>query len=671
MNILTAANICKSHSEKILIDDISLGINEGEKIGLIGVNGTGKSTLLRIIAGVENSDSGRIVKGNNINIEYLPQNPHFEDGITVLEQVFNSTSPVMNAIRDYERAIQALNNASRDGVQGEALKIKEKELIAFTQKMDVMGAWDVESEAKNILTRLGITDYNADVKILSGGQRKRVAMAGALIRTSELLILDEPTNHIDNNIVDWLEKHLNKRKGALLMVTHDRYFLERVANRIIELDRGKLYSYQANYSRFLGMKADREELEMASERKRQNLLRNELDWIRRGAKARSTKQKARIDRFEALQDQKTASINGNIEIKAGAARLGKKIIELDNISKGYNGVNLITDFSYIVQRADRIGIIGPNGIGKSTLLKIIACKLAPDEGSVSTGETVKVGYFTQENDEMDGSLRVIDYIREEAEYINTEEGNLSASQMLDKFLFPPAVQWTPVARLSGGEKRRLYLLRILMGAPNVLLLDEPTNDLDITTLTILESYLDSFPGAVITVSHDRYFLDRVVNRLFIFEGGGIVKQFSGGYSEYAEAQMRDTEAEEKVKAVANETKNGKSRASDGGDRTHKKSDDKGDSPQDKGDRPHDNRRDRPLKFTYKEQREFERIDQVIADFERELQDIGKEIELSSSNFSHLQELLPRQEELQRKLEEAMERWIYLNELAEKIENNKG
>ncbi len=635
MNILSAEGISKSFSEKIIINGIDLGINEGEKIGLIGINGTGKSTLLKIIAGIEAVDAGKIIKGSSIRTEYLPQNPYFEPGTTVLQQVFKGNSPVMELIRQYEDVLHQVEQCPGD-------LSMEKKLTDLTHKMDTMDGWTIESEAKSILTRLGIFDFQADVGILSGGQRKRVAIASALISPADLLILDEPTNHIDSNTVDWLEKYLDKRKGALLMVTHDRYFLDRVANRIIELYNGKLYSYQGNYSKYLEMKAEREEAEQSIERKRQNLIRSELEWIRRGAQARSTKQKARIDRFEKLQEEQGNVRAGNVEIKVGSSRLGKKIIELENVSKAFSEANVISDFSYILLRDDRIGIIGPNGSGKSTLLKIITRQLEPDRGSVITGETVKIGFFSQENEEMNESLRVIDYIREEAEFIEVDGVKISASQMLETFLFPPEVQWTPISKLSGGEKRRLYLLRILMGMPNILILDEPTNDLDIQTLTVLENYIDEFPGAVIVVSHDRYFLDRTADKIFSFEGEGIIKQFTGGYSDYFES-LRNQEK------TIEENYNKKS--------ADKKSDN---AP----------KKDRPLKFTFKEQKEFDEIDDLIADTEKELEEINQEIDISSSDFQRLQELLLKKQSLEDHLNQLIERWAYLNELAEKISKSK-
>jgi ABC transport system ATP-binding/permease protein len=636
LNILSAEGISKSYSEKVLFDDISIGISEGEKIGFIGINGTGKSTFLKILAGIENPDTGKIIKGSSFKIEYLPQNPSFENGLTVIQQVFKGNSPIMKLLREYEETIQKYNQKSDDS-------LLEKKLLSLTQKMDSMDAWSIESDAKNILTKLGILDFNADVGTLSGGQKKRIAMASAFITTADLLILDEPTNHIDNDTVDWLEKYLNKRKGALLMVTHDRYFLDRIANRIIELDKGKLYSYQANYSKFIEMKMEREELEQSSERKRQGLLRRELEWIRQGAQARSTKQKARIDRFEKLQEEQFVPNNENIEIKVGSARLGRKIIELNSINKSYSEMNLINNFSYILLRDDRIGIIGPNGSGKTTLLKMIAGRLSPDKGKVDIGETVKIGFFSQETDEMNEQLRVIEYIREEAEVLTTSDGVITASQMLERFLFPTSVQWTPISKLSGGEKRRLYLLRILMGAPNILMLDEPTNDLDIQTLTILESYLDEFPGAVVVVSHDRYFLDRITTKIFSFEGSGTIKQYAGNYSDYAEFKQRTLAETEVVNNKTSVIKEAKSA---------------------------ENKKDRPLKFTYKEQKEFEAIDGLIASLENEINEVNIEISSILSDYEHLQKLIKNKEQLDLKLEEAFDRWTYLNELAEEIVKNK-
>lgn len=609
MNLLSVENIAKSYGIKTLFSDISFGLEDDDKIGLIGINGTGKSTFLKVLAGIEVPDRGKVVVGNAVRVEYLPQNPFFDDQATVLQHVF----------------------------KGDSSSATE--------------AWQVESEAKTILTKLGIYDFDAKVETLSGGQRKRIALAGALINPAELLILDEPTNHIDNETVGWLEQYLNKRKGALIMITHDRYFLDRVVNRIIELDKGRLFSYSGNYSKYLELKVAREEQEQSTEQKRLNLLRNELSWIKRGARARTTKQKARIDRFEKLQAEKPEVSSDKIEISVGASRLGKKVIALENISKGFSGSKIINDFSYTFLRDDRIGIIGPNGIGKSTLLNIIAGGLDPDGGTVDKGKTVKIGLFSQESKEMDEGLRVIDYIKEQAEFLPTADGKLiSAAQMLERFLFPPELQWIPIAKISGGERRRLYLLGVLMGAPNVLLLDEPTNDLDIQTLTILEDYLDEFPGAVIVVSHDRYFLDRVVDKILAFTDNNLIINYLGNYSEYMVlAESRAAELDKNNKA--------------GGTNGDKAGVDKSSSIPEK-------QKNHPLKFTFREQKEFEQIDEIIARVEKELQEVNIKINEAGSDFMLLQELAGVQQSLEEKLDELLERWTYLNELAEEIALNE-
>jgi ABC transport system ATP-binding/permease protein len=633
MNLISAENISKSYSEKELIVNINLGINEGDKIGFIGINGTGKSTLLKIIGGIEEPDEGRVIKANSLRVEYLPQNPEFDFEATVLEQVFKGDSTIMKLIREYEAALQT-PNASSD------------KIIKLTHSMDTLNAWTIESEAKAILTRLGVPDFNAKIATLSGGQKKRVAMAAALINPCDLLILDEPTNHLDNESIDWLEQYLNKRKGALLMITHDRYFLDRVVNEIIELDRGSLYQYKGNYSSFLEKKLEREDLENASESKRQSLYKKELAWIRRGAKARTTKQKARIDRFETLSNQLVNINEDSMEISVGSSRLGKKIIELGNICKAFNEKVLLNNFSYIVLRRDRVGIVGPNGSGKSTLINIMAGRLKPDSGAVEVGETVKIGLYSQETYHMDDNLRVIEYIKEAAEYIENAEGyKITASQMLERFLFPSALQWTPIAKLSGGEKRRLYLLRVLMEAPNVLLLDEPTNDLDIETLKILEDYLEDFPGAVITVSHDRYFLDKLVGKIFLFEGNGKIKLYTGNYSDYRDA----AQLEEDIVSKSNEKTK---------DNVYKNFVDV------------DKKKEKPLKFSFKEQKEFEEIDLVISELENSIEEVDVKISKTSTDYTLLQELLSEKELLGKKLEERMDRWVYLSELAEKIEEGK-
>lgn len=636
MNLLSIENLAKSYGERVLFSNVTFGIDEGDKIGLIGVNGTGKSTFLKVIAGVDTADSGKITVGNSVQVEYLPQNPDFDDKATVLEQVFKGHSPVMQVLRDYEQALANVEQHPEDNAW-------QQRLIRLSQQMDAQNAWQLESDAKTILTKLGITDFSADVSTLSGGQRKRVALASALINPADLLILDEPTNHIDNNTVAWLEQYLAKRKGALLMITHDRYFLDRVTNRIIELDKGKLYTYTGNYSQFLELKAEREEQQEASERKRQNILRNELAWIRRGAQARSTKQKARIERFEQLSAQTPESTQAQLEITVGASRLGRKIIELEHIGQSFEECTFINDFSYIVLKDDRVGIVGPNGSGKSTLLNIIAGRLTPDKGQVEIGQTVKIGYFSQESTEMNQDMRVIEYIKEEAHFLPTADGGtISAAQLLERFLFPPNLQWTSIAKLSGGEKRRLFLLRILMSAPNVLLLDEPTNDLDVQTLSILEDYLEEFPGAVITVSHDRYFLDRLVDKIFAFEGKGSIKQYPGNYTDYQNrisVLEADTTAVDK-KSIAN-----------------------------KKPAAQDKPKERPRKLSFNEQREFEQIEDVIVGVEQELAQIASAVNTAGSNFELLQDLTARQQELEGKLSELLDRWTYLNELVEELSNS--
>lgn len=633
MNLITIENISKSYSEKPLFTNLSLGINEGDKIGVIGVNGTGKSTLLKIIAGAEIPDDGRIIKGNSVTIEYLSQEPYFEPEDTVLTLVFRGHSPVMKVIREYETALQDTNTSN-------------ERLMELTHRMDSLNAWNIESEAKAVLTKLGISDFNTKVGTLSGGQRKRIALASSLINTSDLLILDEPTNHLDNETIDWLEQYLNRRRGSLIMITHDRYFLDRVVNEIIELDKGNLYTYKGNYSSFLEKKVEREEMEATNEKKRQSLFKKELAWIKRGAKARTTKQKARIDRFEKLSEQAVDFNNERLEISVASSRLGRKVIELDNINKAYSNKKLISNFSYTLLKDDRIGIIGANGIGKSTLLNIVAGKIKPDSGKVEIGETVKIGVFSQESYHMNEDLRVIEYIREGAEVISNNEGyKLSASQMLERFLFQPDKQWTPISKLSGGEKRRLYLLRVLMEAPNVLLLDEPTNDIDIETLSILEDYIEEFPGAVIAVSHDRYFLDRIAEKLFVFEGNGKIGYHTGNYSEFKEDKINSEEANRQVDK-SNQTVN---------------------KNQDTVDKNYEKKKDKPLKFTFKEQREYEEIDSIIAKLEGDIEIIEKKVSEAVSDYSKLQDLLREKEEIELKLEEKMERWVYLNDLAERIE----
>ncbi|MFZ5352021.1 MAG: ABC-F family ATP-binding cassette domain-containing protein [Bacillota bacterium] len=629
MNLVTIESISKSYSEKQLINRISLGISAGDKIGIVGVNGAGKSTFLKIIAGFEQADEGKITKGSSVSIGYLPQDPVFDSGETVLEQVFKGDSPVMQLIRRYEKAVLCPDAS-------------DEELIRLSTEMDRLNAWSLESEAKTVLTKLGIDYFNEVIDNLSGGQKKRVALASALINPSELLILDEPTNHLDNNTIDWLEEYLNKRKGALMMVTHDRYFLDRVVNEIAELGNGSLYLYKGNYSVFLEKKYEREELEAVNERKKQKLFQKELAWMRKGAKARTTKQKARIERFEKLSESLGDISEEKLEISVAGRRLGRKIIELEHIQKSFGDKRIIKDFSYTVLRDDRVGIIGPNGSGKTTLLNIIAGRLKPDSGVIEIGDTVRVGYFSQDTCHMDESKRVIEYIRDGAENIETSDGSrISAAQMLERFLFPSSTQWMHVSKLSGGERRRLQLLRVLMESPNILLLDEPTNDLDIETLTILEEYLESFPGAVIAVSHDRYFLDKVSDKIFAFEGQGAIKQYTGNYTGYKLDKNNENKASDNKAAQKEDNKDARERS-----------------------------RERQLKFTFKEQKEYEEIDSVIAALEERLQENSLKIAEAASNYVLLQQLMGEKAELEAQLEEKMERWIYLNELADKIASSK-
>ena len=603
MNLLTIEHLTKSYTERLLFDDTSFSINEGDKIGLIGINGTGKSTLLKIAAGLEEPDLGTVVRGRNLYIRYLPQNPVFEPQLTVLECV-----------------------------------IKENEGHEHV--------WDLEGQAKNMLTRLGVPEYDAVISTLSGGQKKRVALASVLLSAADLLVLDEPTNHLDSSMADWLEDYLKKFRGALLMITHDRYFLDSVSNRIVELDKGKLYSYQAGYGGYLELKEERMAMEQASERKRRSILRTELEWIRRGARARSTKQKGRIQRFEELSARKGPEEDGDVEMNSLTSRFGRTTVEVSHLNKSYGDKVLLRDFTYIFLKNDRIGIIGPNGSGKSTLMKMIAGLVQPDSGETVIGQTVRMGYFSQDNEEMDDSLKVIDYIKNVAEYVKTPDGMVSASQMLEQFLFPSSMQYTLIGKLSGGEKRRLCLLHILMGAPNVLLLDEPTNDLDIRTLTILEDYLDHFQGIVIAVSHDRYFLDRVVRRIFAFEGDGAVKQYEGGYTDYQAALEERGQGQEESTAA-------KAGAEDQSQPNRKNW---------KEGQP----RETKLKFTYKEQREWETIEETIAALEEEVAELEGEILQAASDYSRLNRLMQEKEEKEAQLEEKMERWMYLNELAEQI-----
>lgn len=591
MNLLTAEHIVKAYSERVLLNDVNFSIHRGEKVGVIGTNGMGKSTLLKIIAGIEEADQGEIIKGNKVHIRYLPQTPVFEKNMTVLEAVLKDN-------------INEINQ------------------------------WSVESEAKTVLQELGLTDYEQKVEELSGGQKKRAALANAVLAPVEILILDEPTNHLDDEMSQWLEEYLIRFRGAVLLVTHDRYFLDRVVTRIVEVDKGQLYSYPGSYSEFVRLKADRQNMEIASERKRQSILRTELEWLHRGARARSTKQKAHIERIEQMQEQKAPEKEVQVQMSSIASRLGKKTIEVNEVGKSYGGRDLFHDFSYIFLKNDRIGIIGPNGCGKSTLVKIITGNLKPDSGTIEVGDTIKIGYFSQENEYMDESLKAIEYVKEVGEYVHTINGTISASQIMEQFLFDGTMQWTQISRLSGGEKRRLYLLRILMSQPNVLILDEPTNDLDIQTLTILEDYLDAFDGIVITVSHDRYFLDRIVRRIFAFENG-YIRQYEGNHSDYLLARPDPAGKEERADTKSEKEKTEKVKT-------------------------------QKLKFSYKEQKEFETIDEDIEKLEQAIADRDRLIGLHVSDFVKLNQLAEEKEKLEHELEEKMERWEYLNELNEKI-----
>lgn len=628
MNYLTLESIKKSFGIRNLFNKLSFSIQEGDRIGLVGINGTGKSTLLKIVAGIMEPDSGTRTVNNQITIEYLAQNPEFDEKGTVLDQIFTGRTPMMQTIKEYELTLEQLN---RDPNNNQL----QKRFSLLTEKMDKLAAWDVETNAKAILTRLGITNFTDPVQHLSGGQRKRIAMAKALINPADLLILDEPTNHIDHETVEWLENYLSHFKGALLLITHDRYFLDRVVNQIIELDHGNLYKYEGNYSLFLEKKAQRLEQEAAAEEKRQNLLRRELAWLRRGARARTTKQKARIDRITQLQEGPEQRPEETIEFGLKTSRLGKKIMELDRISASYEGKVLFQNFSYIAIPGDRIGIVGPNGSGKTTLLKIMTGESLPAAGTVTRGETVKYGYYKQENKELDGSMRVIDYIKEAGHVIHLTDGKtLTASQLLEQFLFPPALQWSTIDRLSGGEKRRLYLLRVLMGEPNVLFLDEPTNDLDIQTLSILEDFLEQFPGVVYIVSHDRYFLDRTVDKLFVFENGNI-SLFIGNYSEYLEKKRKEATPVVPQKKEESREKGKKTKT----------------------------------KLSFKEQREFDTIEDEIAGLEEKLVQLDEEMVKYANDYVKLQELTREKEITEKILEEKIERWTELNMMVEELRKN--
>lgn len=620
MNLLSLENITKAYTERVLLDGASFFLQEGEKVGIIGINGTGKSTLLKLAAGLEEPDTGSCTKANHVVIRYLPQTPEFDDSCTVWEHV-------------------------------------EKKISESTQ-------WDMEGEAKSMLRTLGIVRLEQKISELSGGQRKRLALAEILMQPCDILVLDEPTNHLDHAMAAWLEDYLKRWRGSLIMVTHDRYFLDSVSNRIVEIDKGKIYSYDTNYSGFLELKAQREEMEAATERKRQSILRVELEWVKRGARARSTKQKARLERYEEMKNQHGPQSDGQVSMSSITTRMGNTTIEIDGISKSYGGHMLIRDFSYIFLKNDRVGFVGTNGCGKTTLMKLLAGREEPDSGSIKVGQTIRIGYYSQEIETskeagiayMDPKMRVIDYIRETAEFVRTEDGLISASAMLERFLFPPQAQYSLIGKLSGGERRRLNLLRVLMESPNVLILDEPTNDLDISTLTILEDYLDHYQGIVIVVSHDRYFLDRTVNRIFAFEAGGVLRQYEGGYTDYAlkagESAQCNLSVQDGIISSAADGTEGADTGSEAGGRAAYEN--------------YRANRERKLKFSYKEKQEYETIEQDILDLEDKLESLDAEMAANATNSKRLSELAAEREQTEADLEHKMERWEYLEELAEKI-----
>ncbi|OPF51668.1 ABC transporter [Clostridium baratii] len=635
MNLVTLENINKSYSEKTLLKDVFLGINDGDKIGLIGINGAGKSTFLKIIAGKEDFFDGTRTQGKNIRIEYLSQDVEFNNDTTVIEQIFKGDTKEMKLLMEYEDILSKIESGD--------LSLNDR-FIKLQSEIDTLNLWSLENEAKSILNKLGINNYSEKMVNLSGGQRKRVFLASALITPCELLILDEPTNHLDSNSIEWLEEYLNGRKGSLVMITHDRYFLDRVSNKIIELDRGNLYSYEGNYTKYLEKKVERIEIEKNQEAKRQALIRNELKWVKRGAKARTTKQKARLDRFEELVNKEYVENNTDIKINYVGSRLGKKIIEIENLNKSFDNKVIVNNFNYIFTKEDRIGIVGDNGAGKTTFLKMLEGAIKQDSGEINIGETVKIGVFSQDGKELDKNQRVIDFVREGGEYIPTDDGSkISASTLCERFLFDGSMQYSPIEKLSGGEKRRLQLLRVLMESPNFLIFDEPTNDLDIETLKILEDFLDDYAGVVVVVSHDRYFLDRVCNKIFAFEGNGNVTIYHGNHSDYLiQKEIKNNTGNN---TLVNEAKV-------------------------KKEKPKRENQNRQLKFSFKEQKEFKEIDKIVSDLEEKLENIQEEIELNSTNYSKLEELISEKEETELLLLEKYERQEYLNELDKKIKESK-
>ncbi|MBH0162728.1 ABC-F family ATP-binding cassette domain-containing protein [Fictibacillus sp. 26RED30] len=635
MSILLVENLYKTYGEKTLFDNITFSISDKQRIGLIGPNGTGKSSLLKAIAGFEPAERGTLSHANSFQIEYVAQEPELDEELTVLDQIYYGDSLIMKTMREYEKALLDLESDPSN-------EKKLKRLMSSQQKMDENEAWEANTIAKTVLTKLGLRDFSRQLKHLSGGQKKRVAIAKALIQPADLLILDEPTNHLDNETVEWLETFLGNYKGALLMVTHDRYFLNRVTNNIFELDNGKLYVYEGNYETYLEKKAEREEIALQNEDKRQNTLRRELAWLRRGAKARTTKQKARIQRVESLQEETGPAVKVSVEFAIGSQRLGKKVIEVEGLSKSLDGKELVKNLDYLIVPGERLGIIGPNGSGKTTLLNMLAGRMTPDFGSVEVGETVKIGYYTQDHEELDGNLRVVDYIKETAQVITTVDGqSITAEQMLERFLFPRYMQYTYIRKLSGGEKRRLYMLKVLMEEPNVLFLDEPTNDLDIQTLGILEEYLENFPGVVLTVSHDRYFLDRVVDHLLAFEGNAEVVRFQGSYTDYMDEKKERDEMAAAVKKEASE----KPTETVGQHRKEKKK-----------------------KLSYKDQQDWDTIEERIMNLEEKKGHYEAEIVAAGSDFGKISELMAEQKKVESELEAAMERWEELSLLVEELDS---
>ncbi|WP_280770244.1 ABC-F family ATP-binding cassette domain-containing protein [Salipaludibacillus daqingensis] len=635
MSMFRVEQLHKTFGEKTLFDHISFSIEKKERVGLIGVNGTGKSTLLKVLAQIDGKESGELIYPNDFSIEYLPQDPELEEDLTVLEQVYYGDAPVMKTMRAYEQALLKLE-------QDPMNESYQKKLADVQQKMDEQNAWEANTLAKTVLTKLGVSDFTKNVKELSGGQRKRVSIAKSLIQPVDLLLLDEPTNHLDNMTIEWLEGFLAQYPGAIMLITHDRYFLNRVTKRIFELDHGKLYQYNGNYELFLEKKAERDQEEDQQENKRQNLLRRELAWLKRGAKARTTKQKARKQRVEAIQEDTPQSKHGDVDFAIGSTRLGKKVIELEKVSKSFQGQTIISNLDYLIIPGERLGIIGPNGVGKTTLLNMMAGRILPDEGKIHVGDTVKIGYYTQNHEEMDEKLRMIDYIKQTAEVVHTADGQvITAEQMLERFLFSRPMQWTHIRRLSGGERRRLYLLKTLMEEPNVLFLDEPTNDLDTQTLSILEDYLDQFPGVVITVSHDRYFLDRVVDKLLVFQKEGPIERYFGSYSEWLETAKEKEVERQQLKSLENKQKI-----------------------------IEPNTTKKPKKLSYKDQQEWNTIEDRIAELEQRQETVEKEIADTGSDFDKARDLFDEQKRLEEELDKAMERWTELSMIVEEMEEDK-